>query len=73
MCTVVSAVFLFGSNPKKYLSLEEDLTFHIFIGIHPSYLGLKLLYYHLCSVEESLTMNVCHLPFNRPFIIIVKT
>ena len=73
MCTAVSSVLLVWFQPKKYLSLDGDLTFHIFLRIHPSKIGLKLVYYYLYHVEEEFAMDICTHPFNMPFMLFVQT
>ena len=57
MCTTVS--FGFGSNPKKYLSLDRALTFQICLSIHPDKTGFKSVYYYSYYIEASFTMDVC--------------
>ena len=57
--------FLFGSNPKRYVSLDKSLTFQIFLGIHPSKAGLKLVYYPLYYVESSFPIDLCPHPFKH--------
>ena len=39
-------------QPPKYLSPDRAITFQIFLGIHPSKMGLKFVYYYLYYVEE---------------------
>ena len=68
-CTAVYEVsFWFGSNLKKYLSIDGALAFQIDLDIHLSKMGLKLVYYYLYNVESQFTMYLCmSLTFNQDF------
>ena len=72
-CNTVSVIlFGFGFNPQKYLSLDRDLTFQIFIGIHPGNTGLKLVYYYSYNEKALFIMGVCSNYFNKNYIILVR-
>ena len=64
---------LFVFKPKTYLSLDRALILHIRIGINPSRTGDKLVYYYLYHEEASIPKYLCPRPFNRPFLIFIKT
>ena len=62
-----SVSFCFFFNPKTIIFV--DLSYYLYIGIHPSNTGEKLVYYHLSHEEASFYLDACIQLFSRIFII----
>ena len=80
-CAIFFCIFFFHEYHTRFsevfylleISLDKAIIFQIHLGIHQRETGENFVYDHLYFEEASSHLDVCPRPFNRRFLVIIKT